>query len=253
MDLTFWAFATLAAIFVGLGKGGLPVMATLAVPSLSLVMSPIAAAGLLLPVYIVSDVFALFAYRRDYNSKVLKIAFVGMALGVIIGAVTAHMIIEWVITFLIGCMGAIFALRMLLQKQSSLPDEQVAIKVSQGVLWTTIAGFTSFVSHNGGPPWQIFTLRLNLPKSVFVGTSVIAFSYVNFIKLFPYVWLGQIDYESTYVSLYLMLPASFAVFIGVKAVKVIPETLFYNFVTWALLLISVKLMFDGINIGFWLA
>ena len=119
MDLTFWVSATLAAIFVGLGKGGLPVMATLAVPSLSLVMSPIAAAGLLLPVYIVSDVFALFAYRRDYNSKVLKIAFVGMTLGVIIGAVTAHMIIEWVITFLIGCMGAIFALRMLLQKQSS--------------------------------------------------------------------------------------------------------------------------------------
>ena len=67
------------------------------------------------------------------------------------------------------------------------------------------------------------------------------------------MWLGQIDYESTYVSLYLMLPASLAVFIGVKAVKVIPETLFYNFVTWALLLISVKLMFDGVHIGFWLA
>jgi uncharacterized membrane protein YfcA len=48
-----------------------------------------------------------------------------------------------------------------------------------------------------------------------------------------------------------MLPASLAVFIGVKAVKVIPETLFYNFVTWALLLISVKLMFDGVHIGFW--
>jgi uncharacterized membrane protein YfcA len=251
MDLTFWVSATLEAIIVGLGKGGLPIMATLAVPSLSLVMSPIAAAGLLLPVYIVSDVFALFAYRRDYNPKVLKIAFIGMMLGVIIGAFTAHMIIEWVITFLIGCMGAKFALRMLFQHQVSLPEERVAIKVSQGIFWTTIAGFTSFISHNGGPQWQIFTLRLHLAKSVFVGTSVIAFSYVNFIKLFPYVWLGQIDYESTYVWLYLMLPASLAVFIGVKAVKVIPENLFYYFVTWALLLISVKLMFDGIHFGFW--
>ncbi|MGB1360122.1 MAG: sulfite exporter TauE/SafE family protein, partial [Paracoccaceae bacterium] len=58
-SLMFWGLATLAAVFVGLGKGGLPVVAALAVPSLALIMSPIAAAGLLLPVYIVSDVFAL--------------------------------------------------------------------------------------------------------------------------------------------------------------------------------------------------
>ena len=72
--LIFWSLATLAAVFVGLGKGGLPVVAALAVPSLALIMSPIAAAGLLLPVYIVSDVFALAAYRRDFNKQVLKIA-----------------------------------------------------------------------------------------------------------------------------------------------------------------------------------
>ena len=112
----FWFFATLAAIAVGLGKGGLPVVAALAVPSLSLYMSPIAAAGLLLPVYIVSDAFALIAYRRDFNRQVLKIAAIGMTLGVAIGSVTAHLIIEWLITVLIGLMGGLFALRMLTQR-----------------------------------------------------------------------------------------------------------------------------------------
>ena len=68
----FWIIAVFAAVTVGLGKGGLPVIASLAVPSLSLFMSPIAAAGLLLPVYIVSDIFALFFYRKDFNVKVLK-------------------------------------------------------------------------------------------------------------------------------------------------------------------------------------
>ena len=67
-DLTFWIIAIFAAITVGLGKGGLPVIASLAVPSLSLFMSPIAAAGLLLPVYIVSDIFALIFYvEMIYN------------------------------------------------------------------------------------------------------------------------------------------------------------------------------------------
>ena len=45
-SLYFWPLMTLAAIFVGMGKGGLPVVAGLAVPSLSLIMSPVAAAGL---------------------------------------------------------------------------------------------------------------------------------------------------------------------------------------------------------------
>ena len=76
-DLIFWLIATFAAVSVGLGKGGLPVVAALAVPSLALFMSPIAAAGLLLPVYIVSDIFALVFYRKDYNAAVLKIGIVG--------------------------------------------------------------------------------------------------------------------------------------------------------------------------------
>jgi uncharacterized membrane protein YfcA len=74
MDSTyFWPLMTIAAIFVGMGKGGLPVVASLAVPSLSLIMSPVTAAGLLLPIYIVSDIFAIRAYRRDYDWQVLKV------------------------------------------------------------------------------------------------------------------------------------------------------------------------------------
>ena len=128
-SLGFWFFATLAAIAVGLGKGGLPVVAALAVPSLSLFMSPIAAAGLLLPVYIVSDAFALIAYRRAYNRQVLKIALIGMTLGVGIGSVTAHLIIEWLITVLIGLMGGLFALRMLTQR-GDLP-RNLSIQVTE--------------------------------------------------------------------------------------------------------------------------
>jgi uncharacterized membrane protein YfcA len=77
---------------------------------------------------------------------------------------------------------------------------------------------------------------------------VIAFSYCNAIKLVPYVWLGQIDLESLYVSLYLMLPASIAVFVGVKVVKLIPEQLFFKIVAWALMLISFKLIWDGLSV-----
>ena len=246
--LIFWSLATLAAVFVGLGKGGLPVVAALAVPSLALIMSPIAAAGLLLPVYIVSDVFALAAYRRDFNKQVLKIAVIAMSLGVLIGGLTAHLVIEWMVTALIGLMGAVFALKLLIEPKRKAQATQ-PIHQASSYFWCTIAGFTSFISHNGGPPWQIFTLPLNLPKSIFVGTSVIAFSYCNLIKLIPYLWLGQVNLDSVFMSFYLMLPASIAVFIGVKLVQRIPELLFFKLVTWALMIISLKLIWDGMRIG----
>ena len=250
-DLIFWIIAVFAAITVGLGKGGLPVIASLAVPSLSLFMSPISAAGLLLPVYIVSDIFALFFYRKDFNSKILKISILGMTIGVLIGWATANIVIEWVVTIIIGLMGVIFALNQIFKNQI---QNIKAIKINQtkGIFWCSIAGFTSFISHNGGPPWQIFVLPIGLNKVAYVGSSVIAFSYVNAIKVVPYYFLGQLNFVSIKIAFFLLIPASFAVYLGYIAVKVIPEKVFFLIVSWALLLISLKLIFDGLILSNWI-
>lgn len=244
----YWFLITLAAVFVGMGKGGLPVIATLGVPTLSLIMSPITAAGLLLPVYIVSDIFALSAYRRDFNWEILRIGMIGMTIGVIFGGLTAKFVIEWVVIFLIGIMGFLFSIEQLRKRKNKKTRSQTEINSIKGYFWCSISGFTSFISHTGGPPWQIFTIPLGLKKSVFVGTSVIAFSYCNVIKVLPYLLLGQINSISIYTSLIMAIPAILAVYLGVSLVKLIPEALFFKIVTWALFSISIKLMWDGIKI-----
>ena len=171
-----------------------------------------------------------------------------MTLGVIIGGLTASIVIEWVVTLLIGMMGFLFALDQLIRKKLSQAKKEAKINHSKGYFWCTIAGFTSFISHTGGPPWQIFTLPLGLAKSVFVGTSVIVFSYCNVIKLIPYIWLGQIDGLSIQVSIIMIIPATIAVYMGVKLVKLIPEHTFFKIVTWALFCISIKLIWDGLRV-----
>ena len=250
-DLIFWIIAVFAAITVGLGKGGLPVIASLAVPSLSLFMSPISAAGLLLPVYIVSDIFALIFYRKDFNAKILKISILGMTIGVLIGWATANIVIEWVVTIIIGLMGVIFALNQIFKNQIQ-NIKAIKINKTKGIFWCSIAGFTSFISHNGGPPWQIFVLPIGLNKVAYVGSSVIAFSYVNAIKVVPYYFLGQLNFESIKIAFFLLIPASFAVYLGYIAVKFIPEKVFFLIVSWALLLISLKLIFDGLILSNWI-
>ena len=248
-EIIFWLVATFAAIFVGLGKGGLPVVAALAVPSLSLFMSPIAAAGLLLPVYVVSDIFALIFYRKNFEYNVLKIGIFGMTIGVLIGWATAHVVIEWIVTLIIGLMGTLYALKLIFSKFINEKEER-SLSRSKGIFWCTIAGFTSFISHNGGPPWQIFILPMRLSKSVYVGTSVIAFSYVNAIKIPPYFFLGQINLDTLQIAFYLIFPAALAVYVGYQLVRLISDKLFFIIVSWALLMISLKLIWDGLNSAF---
>lgn len=239
----FWSLAGVAAILVGMGKGGMPVVGMLSVPVLALVMHPVAAAGLLLPVYVVSDMFGLYAYRHAFDRRVLAIMVPGMTFGVVLGYFTASVVSEALVTMLIGLIGVVFALNLLIRHKTMSDPKQP--QVAPGLFWGTITGFTSFVSHSGGPPYQVYTMPLGLPKAVFAGTSTIAFTYVNAIKLIPYYMLGQLTLQSLEKALVLMPLAAVSVFAGVRLVKLLPEKLFFKLVTWSLLLVSIKLIWDG--------
>ncbi|MDN5786833.1 sulfite exporter TauE/SafE family protein [Pseudorhodobacter sp.] len=242
---TFWVIAVLASVAVGLSKGGLPVVAMMSVPILSLVMPPLQAAGLLLPIYIVSDWFGLWAYRRDFDARVLKIMVPATAIGVAIGWATAHLVSETLVGGVIGALGSSFATSRLLGWWTS-PEAKPA-RVGPGLVWGTAAGFTSFVSHSGGPPFQIYALPLQLPKAVFAGTSTILFAWVNAIKLPAYWAVGMLSFDSLHIAVWLFVPASLAVFAGVKLVHVMPEKAFFALVHWALLLLSLRMLWVALR------
>lgn len=239
----FWAAAVAAAVCVGMGKGGLPMVGMLGVPILSLAISPVTAAGLLLPIYVVSDMFGLYAYRRAYDARVVAIMAAGMTLGVGFGWATARITPEPVVTGIVGLIGLAFALSLILRRQG--PVVRRPARVAPGIFWGAVTGFTSFVSHSGAPPYSVYTLPLGMPKAVFAGTSTIAFAYVNLIKLVPYAALGQLSPQNLSVAAWLALPAALAVFAGVRLVKVLPERLFFRLVTWSLLILSLKLLWDA--------
>ena len=241
----FWVVAVIAAVLTGVGKGGVPIVGALTVPVLSLVINPVVAAGLMLPVYVVSDWFGLYAYRKAFDRRVLVIACVSMTIGVGLGWATAKSIPESWVTVLVGVISVAFALNQLLRKP--VVGEPKRAEWGPGLFWCAIAGFTSFVSHTGGPPYQVYTLPLGMKKAVFAGTSTIAFAYINAVKLVPYYFLGQINLESLEVALKLMPAAVAAVFGGVWVVRRLPEKAFFSFVTWSLLVIGADLVVKGLT------
>lgn len=244
-EVWFWVAAVVAASLVGMGKGGVPIVGMLAVPVMALVMNPVAAAGMLLPVYVVSDMFGLYAYRDAFDRRVLAIILPGAIAGIGVGWATASVVPEAAVTLLVGAIGLAFALNLILRKPAVTDPKRG--EVGPGLFWGAVTGFTSFVSHAGAPPYQVYTLPLGMTKAVFAGTSTIAFAVINAVKLVPYYALGQLNPGNLKLAAVLAVPATIAVFVGVGLVKWMPERLFFRLVTWALLLISLKLIWDGVR------
>ena len=88
---------------------------------LALAVSPVTAAALLLPIYVVSDVFGIWAYRRHYNRRLLAILVPATTLGIGIGWFTAAMVPVWAVTLLIGAIGVAFTANAWLKRDNAAP------------------------------------------------------------------------------------------------------------------------------------
>jgi hypothetical protein len=239
----FLLVAGAAAFLVGASKGGLPMVGAVGVPLMALVMPPVAAAALLLPVYIVSDIVGLWAYRKQYSARNLAILVPAMIFGVGLGWATARITEEWMVTLLVGVVGLYYCATVVFRKANADPKPA---DVPRGFFWGTIAGFTSFVSHTGGPPYQTYVLPQKLPKMVFAGTSTIVFAIINLVKLLPYWALGQFNPSNLEMAAMLSPVAVAGALIGYKLTAVIPEQIFYRLVEVALFLISLKLIHEAL-------
>jgi uncharacterized membrane protein YfcA len=243
VETLFFMAAVPAAIMVGLSKGGLPMVGMLGVPILSLSVSPVRAAAILLPIFMVTDMVGLWAYRREFDRRNLLILVPASILGIAIGWATASVVSERFVRLLVGLIGLAYCLDAW-RKRHRTPAPKPA-DVPRGLFWGTISGFTSFVSHAGAPPYQMYVLPQRLDKMIFAGTSTILFAIVNAVKLVPYWALGQLSVDNLEIAALLFPFGIAATFAGVRLVRILPEVLFYRLVRTALLLISLKLVYDG--------
>ena len=244
LTVTGWLLAVLAATAVGLSKGGLAMVGIISVPLMSLVMSPVQAAGLLLPVYVISDLGGLVAFRRDFDRGVLLRALPGALAGIVVGWATASIVPVWGVTLIVGLIGLGFALNALIRP----PLDDIARRptLTSGSVWGGLAGYTSFVSHSGAPLWQVYAQPLRLTPLIYAGTTTWFFAIGNWVKLIPYAALGQLSAANLATAAALTPVSLAAVWVGLRLVRIIPPLLFYRLITWGLLVISVRLIWQAL-------
>lgn len=245
-DASLTALLLLSSLCVGLSKGGLPGVGMLSVPLLALLISPIAAAVLLLPVFILSDGVGIWLYRREYCAKNLKTLIPAGLSGVMLGWATAAWVSDQVVSLLIGLLGIGFCLyRWLGDSLSAIPIGPSPVR---GWFWGTLSGVTSFVSHAGAPPYQIYMLPQQLPKMIFAGTTTILFAVVNLAKVIPYASLHPYSEGVLQLSLLLVPFAALGALFGRWLIEHLSDKWFYTLVQIALFLISLRLVYSSMRI-----
>ncbi len=245
-DPYFYLASIPAILLYGMGKGGLgPALGVIAVPLMSLVISPVQAATIMLPILCIMDIFAIQKFRRHYDLHQLKIllpaAFVGIALGIsMMGLLPVN-----TLKLAIGTIAICFCLHFLLQ-QTRTKSKESSPSPWQGYFWGTLSGFTSAQIHAGGPPITIYLLPQNLDKKVLIGTMAIFFAIVNYVKLIPYSLLGLFDSSNLLTSLVLTPLAPVGVRLGYYIMQKVSQRTIYLFLYIMLFLSGIKLCLDGV-------
>ncbi|MEX2501841.1 MAG: sulfite exporter TauE/SafE family protein [Trueperaceae bacterium] len=235
-----------AVALVGMSKGGLGgAFGMLGVPVLALVMPPVQAAALLLPLLLMMDAVGLWSWRGYFHRPTLVAMLPAAGVGISLGWLTAAATPEALVRLIVGLVALAFVVRSVLPRRAAVVASEP--RRASARFWGALSGFTSFVAHAGGPPFQVHALPLRLDPKVFTGTSVIFFAVVNAVKVVPYAALGQFD-ARTLASAVVLLPlAVVAVRAGVAIVRRMRPAVFYPFMYAMVALVSLRLIYDGVR------
>ena len=250
LDLTwaFFAIAGPAAIFAGISKGGFGSGAAFAAASiLALVVEPGMALGVMLPLLMLIDLATLRPYWGKWNWQASLLLILGGLPGVALGAMLFARADPDVFRVLIGAISIGFVIWQIGTARGWIRLATAALPRWAGAVAGLVAGFTSFVSHAGGPPAAVYLLSLRPTKTEYQASTVLIFWAINIAKFIPYAFLGMFTYETGLANLVLAPFALLGAWLGVKAHHMMPERAFF-LLTYVLLTITgAKLIWDGLT------
>jgi uncharacterized protein len=247
LNLLFFAFAIPAVLFAGISKGGFGSGAAFAsTPLLAMILEPAQAVGLMLPLLMVMDATGLRPYWRKWDGPNARVLILGAIPGTFIGALIFSVADADMFRILIGSVALGFVLWQGVLALGWLQQRKRPFRPLLGGFWGMLAGITSFISHAGGPFVAVHLLAQDISKTRYQATSVIVFFAANWMKFFPYLWLGMLGADSIRAVLLLTPVAIIGTYLGVYAHRLVPERLFFA-LTYAMLIITGgKLFYDGL-------
>jgi uncharacterized membrane protein YfcA len=225
ISLSAWIVLALAAAVIGISKTGFPGVGILAILLVAMVIPAKESTGLILPMLIVGDIFAVAYYRRHAVWKHLVKLIPFAAVGIIIGSLAMGKVDDKQLRVFIG---ATTLIMLALSYWRNRRGDNVSVPTGW---WFPVciglaAGVTTMMANAAGPIMVIYLLAMRLPKDEFIGTGAWYFLILNCFKVPFSGSLNLISYQSLELNLILLPIIVGGALAGVRLVKYVPQKLF---------------------------
>jgi uncharacterized membrane protein YfcA len=224
-----WFLAIVGAMGIGVAKSGFSGVSLLHVLIFASLFTAKDSTGVVLPMLIVGDVFAVLIFRRHARWEYVRRLLPPTALGVMIGAFFFHMISEAQFKPVIGAV--ILSLTALQLLRLFRPQLFEHVPHRLWFAWTMglATGITTMLANAAGPITALYLLAVALPKFELVGTSAWLFFVVNCFKV-PFSAANGVIHADTLLLNAALIPAIVCgLFAGRWLVARIPQRLFDTF------------------------
>ncbi|TMM59074.1 sulfite exporter TauE/SafE family protein [Maribacter algarum] len=242
LSITSWILALSAAFIIGVSKSGIKGTALVAVTFMALAFETKASTGLVVPLFIVGDIFAVVYYNRHTQWKYIIRFLPWTMVGVLIGNVIGKDLDE--ATFKIGMaiviLGSVIMMYWWDRRKSKVVPTHWAFAGLMGLL----AGVTTMIGNLAGSFANIFFLAMRLPKNEFIGTAAWLFFIINVFKLPFHIWSwGTITKETLLFDLKLVPAIILGLFVGVRLVKTIKDDFYRKMILILTALGAIAILF----------
>lgn len=223
--MTTWILAIGAAFVLGISKAGIKGIAIIIVTVMALAFGARESTGLLVPLLVVGDIFAVVYYNRharwSYIFRFLPWMLGGLIIGVGIGNELPEQEFKLVMAIII------LASVVLMYWWDLRKSDKVPTHWAFGGFIGILAGITTMIGNLAGAFSNIYFLAMRLPKNEFIGTAAWLFLIVNVVKLPFHIFVWKtIGWESLAINLRLLPAVIVGLFVGIRLVKLIKERLY---------------------------
>jgi hypothetical protein len=232
-----WVIIGLAAFLVGLGKGGLGGMVgALVTAMIALVLPPEKVIGLVLPLLIVGDLFAVVVHWGKWDRVIIVQLVPSAIVGVLVATYFLYQLSGEGLRLVLGIIVLVFVI-LKLSEGWLLNQFNYQPQRHHGWLTGVISGITSTLTHGGGPPVSIFLVLQSLKPEIFAATAAFFFFVLNWVKVPSYWAAGLFDWELVRSMLWVLPLVPLGVWVGKWSVKRIGRVYFEKVI---LLLLSIS-------------
>ncbi len=237
-----WVLIGLCGLAIGLSKTGLSGAGLFVVPVMAAVFGGRPSTGLLLPMLIMADAFAVWYYNRHAEWKhVLRLLPWAIA-GVILATLTGNMIKGETFTLFISITVLVSIVLIVWNDISKRKNQKIPEHWVFSALVGIAGGFATMIGNAAGPIFSIYLLSMHLPKNNFIGTRAWFFFIINLFKVPLHIFAWQTITWQTLLFDFSVLPAIIVgVVLGIFIVKKIPEQA-YRLIVIVTIIIAAGLM-----------